>query len=52
MLAGSANTHDAFSDTRQALPYSSPYKQALLRTSNDDFKQALSRSSNDDIRDA
>lgn len=52
MLAGLANAQDAFSDPRQALPYSSTYERAVPRTSNDDFKQALPRSSNDDFRDA
>ena len=52
VLAGTAYAHDAFSDPRQALPYSTPYEQALPRTSNDDYKQALPRTSNDDYRDA
>jgi hypothetical protein len=52
VLAGTAHAHDAFSDPRQALPYSSSYEQALPRTSNDDFRQALPRTSNDEHRDA
>jgi hypothetical protein len=52
VIAGAAHAHDAFSDPRQALPYSTPYEQALPRTSNDDYKQPLPRTSNDDYRDA
>lgn len=52
VLAGVAHAHDAFSDPRNALPYSIRYEQALPRTSDDDYKQALPRTSNDDYRDA
>lgn len=53
LFAGAAHAKfDPFNDTRQALPRSSGYEQALPHTSNDDYRQALPRSSDDEFRQA
>lgn len=53
LFAGAAHaTFDPFNGSRQALPRSTGYEQALPQTSNDDYRQALPRSGNDDFRDA
>jgi hypothetical protein len=52
LLASAAHAKfDPFNDTRQALPRSSGYEQALP-VSDDDYRQALPRSSNDEFRGA
>lgn len=53
LFAGTAHaTFNPFNGSRQALPRSTSYEQALPHTSNDGYRQALPRASNDDLRDA